>query len=300
MSQIRLSAAWFKAGVVSNFDDFAVHVSSLVNQAAPNHPDFLIFPELLTLELISFFENTESPEEYFRLASYTNAYLDLFTHLAKDKGFYIVGGSHLREINGKLYNTSHLFAPDGQVMEQRKCHLFPDEVSTTTPGDQLFVFETEKVKLSLLTCYDLEFPEAARLVSVQGAEILLSPSATASVHGYWRVRHCAQARCIENQVFVAHCSLLGAVDDTHFYGAASILTPCDGDFPEKGIAAESAFNEETIATAEIETEMLHEIRRSGAATTFNDRRWDVLNALYQFESNSPDGSKVHTNEIQGK
>jgi predicted amidohydrolase len=295
MSQIRLSAACFKAGIVDGFDDFAEHVSRLTNQAAHDRPDFLIFPELLTLEIMNSFENTESPEEYFRLASYTDAYLDLFTHLAKEKGFYIVGGSHLREFDGKLYNTSHLFTPDGQVMEQQKCHLFPDEVPTTTPGDRLAVFETEKVKLSLLTCYDLEFPEAARLVAVQGAELLLSPSATASVHGYWRVRHCAQARCVENQVFVAHCSLLGTIDDTPFYGAASILTPCDGDFPEKGIAAESAFNEEAIATADIDTDMLYEIRKSGAATTFINRRWDILDALYHFESTSPNGSKPKTN-----
>ena len=293
MSQIRLSAACFKAGVVHSFEDFAEHASRLVEQAAPNRPDFLIFPELLTLELISSFENTQSPEKYFRLASYTDDYLDLFTHLAKENSFYILGGSHLREANGKLYNTSHLFTPDGQVMEQRKCHLFPDEVPTTTPGERLEVFETDKVKISLLTCYDLEFPEAARLVTVQGAELLLSPSATASVHGYWRVRHCAQARCVENQVFVAHCSLLGTADEAPFYGAASILAPCDGKFPEKGIAAESPFNEETIATADIDTEMLYEIRQSGAATTLKDRRWDVLDALHQFESTSPDGSKVH-------
>ena len=294
MSQIRLSAACFKAGSVSGFDDFANHVLRLTDQAAHDRPDFLIFPELLTLELISSFENTKSPEVYFHLAQYTDDYLNLFTRLAKDKGFYIIGGSHLREFDGKLYNTSHLFAPDGGVLEQRKCHLFPDERPTTTPGDQLAVFETEKVKLSLLTCYDLEFPEAARLVAVQGAELLLSPSATASVHGYWRVRHCAQARCVENQIFVAHCSLLGNVDGIPFYGAASILTPCDGKFPEKGIAAESLFNEETIATAEIETDMLYEIRKSGAATTYNDRRWDVLDALYQFESTSPNGSKAHS------
>jgi len=291
MSQIRVSAACFKAGNINNFDDFAEHVLRLTNQATQNCPDFLIFPELLTYELTSFFENKESREDYFRLASYTDSYLDLFTHLAKDKGFYIVGGSHLREFNGKLYNTGHLFTPDGGVLEQRKCHLFPDEVPMTTPGDALSVIETDKVKLSLLTCYDLEFPEAARLVTVQGAELLLSPSATASVHGYWRVRHCAQARCVENQVFVAHCSLLGTVDDTSFHGAASILTPCDGDFPKKGIAAESPFNEEAIATAEIDTAMLYQIRQSGAATTLKDRRWDVLNALYQFECTSPNGSK---------
>jgi predicted amidohydrolase len=85
------------------------------------------------------------------------------------------------------------------------------------------------------------------------------------------------------------------VDKTTFYGTASILTPCDGKFPEKGIAAESPFNEEAIVTAEIDTEMLYEIRQSGAATTLKDRRWDMLEALYQFESTSPNGSKAHAN-----
>ena len=132
MSQIRLSAACFKAGVVDGFDDFAEHVSHLVEQAAPNHPDFLIFPELLTLELISSFENARSPDKYFRVASYTDAYLDLFVHLAKENSFYILGGSHLREADGKLYNTSHLFTPDGQIIEQRKCHLFPVVVGTSS------------------------------------------------------------------------------------------------------------------------------------------------------------------------
>ena len=293
MSKIRLSAVCFKAGSINGFDDFADHVSGLTDQAAKDQPDFLVFPELLTMELISSFENIEESEEYLYLMQhYTGAYLDLFTDLARDKGFYIVGGSHIREFNGKLYNVSHLFTPDGQVMEQRKCHLFPNELPTTTPGDELLVFETEKVKLSLLTCYDLEFPEAARLVSVRGAELLLSPSATASVHGYWRVRHSAQARCVENQVFAAHCSLLGSVGETSFFGASSILTPCDGEFPEKGIAAESPFNEEAIATAEVDTDMLYEIRKSGDATTFNDRRWDVLDTLHQFESTSPIGSKA--------
>ena len=68
MSQLRVSAVCFKAGIISSFDDFAEHVLRLTNQAAHDHPDFLIFPELLTYELTSFFENTESPEEYFRRA----------------------------------------------------------------------------------------------------------------------------------------------------------------------------------------------------------------------------------------
>jgi predicted amidohydrolase len=72
---------------------------------------------------------------------------------------------------------------------------------------------------------------------------------------------------------------------------ASILTPCDKGFPQKGIAAESASNEETVISAEVETDMLYEIRKAGAATTLKDRRWDMIDYLYKFESEEPTGSK---------
>jgi hypothetical protein len=126
---------------------------------------------------------------------------------------------------------------------------------------------------------------------LKGADILFSPSATLDEHGYWRVRHCAQARCIEDQVYVTHCSLLGDIGGLTFWGMASILTPCDKGFPQKGIAAESASNEEKVISAEVETDMLYEIRKAGAATTLKDRRWDMIDYLYKFESEEPSGSK---------
>jgi len=296
MAKIRLSAAGFKAGPVRSFDDFADHVVRLVNEAEKDRPDFLIFPELFTGELMNAFDEPDLPlpQKFARLAQYTDDYVHLFRPLARDKGFYIVAGSHLKEANGSFYNTSHVFTPSGKIWEQRKCHLFPVETAWTSPGDKLAVFETEKVKFSVLTCYDLEFPEAARLVTLQGADLLLSPSATLDENGYWRVRHCGQARCIEDQVFVVHCSLVGTMVGLPFWGMSSILTPCDKGFPRKGIAAEGPANEETVVTAEVETEMLYEIRRQGAATTLKDRRWDMISDLYEFERTAPNGIRLQT------
>jgi predicted amidohydrolase len=139
------------------------------------------------------------------------------------------------------------------------------------------VIPTEKAKISILICYDLEFPEAARLVTLQGAEIILSPSATLSEAGYWRVRHCAQARCIEDQVYVVHSSLLGGVglQGLEFWGNSSILTPCDVGYPRRGIAAEGSWNKEMIVSAELDIDLLHEVRERGAAPTLADRRRDL-------------------------
>jgi predicted amidohydrolase len=129
-------------------------------------------------------------------------------------------------------------------------------------------------------------------MTLRGADILISPSATFDEQGYWRVRHCGHARCIEDQVYVVHCSLLGSAAGLPLWGMASILTPCDALFPLKGIAAESPLNEETIVTADLDTELLHEHRKKGTVTTLKDRRWDVLDALHEFESRDPTGSKA--------
>jgi predicted amidohydrolase len=292
MAKVRISVVPFKAGAVSSFEDFAHHVTRLVEQAAAEEPDILVFPELFTAELLSFFEETEIIQKFARLTTYTDEYVSLFRSLARDKAFYIVGGSHLKEVEGKFYNTGHLFTPEGKVWEQQKCHLVPLERAWTAPGDELKIFETEKVKFSILTCYDLEFPETSRLMSLRGADLLISPSATFDEQGYWRVRHCGHARCIEDQVYVVHCSLLGNVAGLPLWGMASVLTPCDTGFPLKGIAAESPLNEETLITTELETELLYENREQGTVTTLKDRRWDVLDALHDFESRAPTGSKT--------
>lgn len=292
MPSIRISAAPFKAGPITSFDDFADHAARLVDQAATDEPDFLVFPELFTAELLNFFEESDIAEKFARLTQYTEPYVSLFRSLAREKAFYIVAGSHLKEVDGKFYNTAHLFTPDGEVWEQQKCHLVPFETAWTTPGKGLEVFETEKVKLSILTCYDLEFPEAARLVTLRGADLLISPSATLDEQGYWRVRHCGHARSIENQVYVVHCTLLGNLVGLPLCGMASVLTPCDTGFPMKGVAAESPWNEERVITAEVRTEQIHENRERGTVTTLKDRRWDVLEALHAFESREPKGSRA--------
>ncbi len=292
MANIRVSAVPFKAGPVSSFDDFADHVTRLVEQAAAEDPDFVVFPELFTAELLNFFEEPDIVDKFARLTTYTEDYVSLFSGLARDKAFYIVGGSHLKDVDGKFYNTGHLFTPEGKVWEQQKCHLVPFERAWTSPGDELKIFETEKVKFSILTCYDLEFPETSRLMTLRGADLLISPSATLDEQGYWRVRHCGHARCIEDQVYVVHCSLLGNVGGLPFWGMASVLTPCDSGFPLKGIAAESPLNEETVITTDLDTEMLYENREQGTVTTLKDRRWDVLEALHDFEKNEPTGSEA--------
>ncbi len=297
MSRVKISAVTFKCAPVGSFTDFADHVTRLVDEAASEDPDFIIFPELFTNELMHLVDAPDLGAKFMGIPKFTDDYLDLFAGLAKGKSVHIIGGSHFKAIGDKHFNTAHFFYPDGRVAEQPKVHLFPPEKTFTTPGEGFAVFETDKAKVAILTCYDMEFPEPARLATLAGAEILFSPSATLDPHGYWRVRHSAQARCIENQIYAVHCSLVGnwGLPGFEFQGMASIMTPCESGYPDKGIVAESPFNQEGVITGEVDTERLYEIRESGAAPTLKDRRFDLLEELYQLErKHGPEGRHSST------
>lgn len=96
----------------------------------------------------------------------------------------------------------------------------------------------------MLICYDVEFPEAARHLADAGAEIIFVPFCTDNRQGYLRVRYCAQARAIENQVYIALTGNVGNLPDVANmdiqYGQAAVLTPSDFAFARDGIAAEAA------------------------------------------------------------
>lgn len=259
----------------------------LVRQASTERPDLLVLPELLTASLLGACGQTDFVEKIRRLPAFTERYVNLFRSLAREHGISIAAGSHLTEAEGKLFNTGHLFTPEGEVHEQRKCHLVPIETAWATPGHGIRIFETKKAKVAIAICYDLEFPETCRLMTLKGADVLLCPSATLDEQGYWRVRHCGHARSVENQVYVVHSSLVGSLAGIPLWGMSSILTPCDVGFPPRGTAAESSPNEEAIVTAELDLDRLYAIREQGSVRTLEDRRRDILGELWTSVNLSP-------------
>jgi predicted amidohydrolase len=72
-----------------------------------------------------------------------------------------------------------------------------------TGGDTIQTFDTDCGKIGIVICYDVEFPELSRLMADQGMNILFVPFLTDTQNGYTRVKHCAQARAIENECYVA-------------------------------------------------------------------------------------------------
>ena len=76
-------------------------------------------------------------------------------------------------------------------------------------GERVKIFDTDAGKIGIMVCYDVEFPEIARMYADQGMQILFVPFLTDTQNGYMRVRSCAMARAIENECYVAIAGSVG-------------------------------------------------------------------------------------------
>jgi predicted amidohydrolase len=262
---------------VSDWDAFASQVSGLVNTAADYKVKLVLFPEYFTTQLLTLEDTSVPIHELIRaLAKQRDRYLELLTGLAKRHKVFIVGGTHPSLEGNKVYNDSHLFAPSGAVGVQGKVKMtrFEREEWLVSPRDQIRIFNTDIGKLGIAVCYDVEFPEIVRKMALEGMEILCVPSCTDDRHGYFRVRYCAQARAIENQLYAIHTGTIGSLPMIPAiamnYGQASILTPSDFSFARDGILAEGNTNQEQVIVGELNMDILHESRTNGTVIPLLD------------------------------
>lgn len=279
--KMRVSTVQYHLHSIRSFDEFQLQVEHYVKTAQEFGTEFLLFPEFFTTQLLSIPNAAGTASPIGELPKYTEAYRDLFRKTARDTGMHIIAGTHVVERGGHLYNTAHLFLPDGTFFEQPKLHITPTEVTewNVRGGDGFQVFRTEKATIAMLTCYDIEFPEIVRMAKARGADVIFCPSCTDDRHGFHRVRYSSHARAIENQVYVVTASTVGSLPTVDFmrlnYGQSAILSPNDIPFPPGGIVAEGVVNDDMLVTADLDLGLLYEVRERGSVTTWRDRRTDL-------------------------
>ncbi len=284
--KVRVAAVQYQVRKLQSFEDFAEQVEYFVQTASEYRADFVVFPEFLSMQLLSLPELRKLPalEGIARLADMENQFFELMSGLATSFGLHIIAGTHPVRRDGSLYNACALMFPDGHHVLQPKLHITPSEKSFwgIRGGSELRVIPTPKARVGILICYDSEFPEAARYLADQGIEILFVPYCTDDRQGYARVRYCSQARAIENQIFVVTAGIIGNLPsvpamDIH-YGQAAVFTPSDYEFSRDGIAAIADSNVETLLVADLDIHDLYRCRAAGAVRPHLDRRPD----LFQF------------------
>jgi len=286
--RVRIAAVQYLLRPIACFDDFAKQVEFFVHSAKDYHAHFVLFPEFFTMQLLSYINEPAPALAVRRLARLAPDYEALFMRLAKETGIYIIAGTHPIFQRGKVFNAAHLFTPNGQVFRQKKVHLTPTESGPYqfSRGHGLYVYHTDFGNIAILVCYDVEFPEVARVMAEAGAEILFVPSCTDGREGFCRVRYCAQARAIENQVYVAMTGTVGNLPLVPYmsanYGQAAILTPSDYFFARDGIAAEGTINQEQMVFADVDLDLLDEQRVNGSVIPLQDLIKDAYDNVVHF------------------
>ena len=238
IESVRLATVQFQARAVKDFAAFIKQVEYFVDVAADYRSDFVTFPELFSLPLLSFEKKSLTPMEAIdRLTEHRQPLVDALSEMALRYNINIIGGSHpTLTDDGDIHNVAYVCLRDGSVHAQEKIHPTPNEAYwwKIKGGDSVDVIQTDCGPIGVLICYDSEFPELARRLCDEGARILFVPFCTDSRQGYMRVRYCSQARAIENQCFVVMSGNVGnlpGVDNMDIqYAQSCIITPCDFPF----------------------------------------------------------------------
>jgi predicted amidohydrolase len=188
---------------------------------------------------------------------------------AQELGIHLVAGSIAERVEGnqKLFNTSVLIGPDGQLHARyRKIHMFDVDVGGVSyreseneePGDEIVAAAVGAslpgVTLGMTVCYDLRFPELYRILAVRGATVLTVPSAFTFETGkdHWEVL--LRARAIENQAFVVAPNQVGeAPPHYRSYGHSMIVDPW-------GVVLAEAPDGECFVAADLDLEAEERVR----------------------------------------
>jgi predicted amidohydrolase/ribosomal protein S18 acetylase RimI-like enzyme len=286
---VRVATVQFQQRMIGSFEEFVANVEYFVDVTADYRCDFVVFPELFTLQLLAFEKRKLGPAEAIEtLTEFTPRFIAAMRELAIGYNINIIGGSHpTRTDDGEIQNVAYVFLRDGSVHAQEKMHPTPNERHwwNIKGGDRVAAIQTDCGPIGVLVCYDAEFPELARRLVDEGAKLLFVPFCTDNRQGYLRVRYCAQARAIENQCYVVMSGNVGNlpnVDNMDIqYAQSCILTPCDFPFARDGIAAETTENVETVAVADLDMTDLSWARAQGTVRNLRDRRFDLYKIVWQ-------------------
>ncbi len=287
---VRLGLVQWQMRLVESIDAMMEQVEFFIDAVSGYESDFLLFPELFNAPLMAPFNHQTESDAIRSLATFTEEIKNKFVEFAISYNVNIITGSMPLYEDGNLYNVTYLCRRDGSWDIQYKIHITPNEVFYwgMIGGDKLQIFDTDCGKIGILICYDVEFPELSRLLADKGMEILFVPFLTDTQNGYNRVRHCAQARAIENECYVAIAGSVGNLPRVNNmdiqYAQSGVFTPSDFPFPTNAIATEATANTEMTLIVDVNLDLLKELHINGSVKNLKDRRTD----LYTIKWNDPD------------
>jgi predicted amidohydrolase len=188
-------------------------------EAAQGGAEFLILPEL-------FLTGYNIGDQIATVAeSWQGRSLQLAAEIAREHHIAMLFG-YIEAADGVFYNSAALIDADGQMLgNYRKIHLFgAEEQRLFTPGDRWLIQTIAGMKVGVLICYDIEFPEAVRSLALQGAELIAVPTAISPPYEFVP-QFLVPSRAIENQVFVAYVNRVGVEGNLKYFGSSQVIAP---------------------------------------------------------------------------
>ncbi len=271
---VRVASVQYAQRSIASFEAFHDQVAWWVASAAAQQADFVVLPELFTLQLLSLAQRGLATGEALALLNhYTFKTEKCLRRLATRHHINIIGGSHLMtRPNGQVENVCMVALRDGSLHHQPKTRVpsYENQQWSTVSGHLNTAIDTDCGKIGTLIGQDIESPELARRLANQGAEMLFTPYCTTQRGQYLRLRQAAQARALENDVYVILTGNTGHLQGMNglgsLYAHNAILSPCDFTYSHDGIINEAEANLEMQLLADLNLDALREKRTASLHT----------------------------------
>lgn len=189
-----------------------------IKRAYEQNADLILFPELA---LTGYFTREKTRELAENLQGRS---IRAIQEYARTYNMMIVFG--FPELIGRdVYDSAVVINHDGEILgAYQKIHLWDEETEYFSYGENFCVWDTHIGKIGIMICFDTEFPETARLLALQGAQLILAP--TANMPPFENTQRLQiPCRAIENQVFVATTNRVGSEESTRFFGESAAADP---------------------------------------------------------------------------
>lgn len=277
---MKIATAAYPLDWLDSWAQYEDKLAAWVSDAASQGADLLVFPEYGAMELATLEGANAAGDLQASIPAVSDRMEDVAAvhqKLAAEYNLYILGASAPVQAGFDLpVNRAEFYSPCGARDHQDKqiMTLFERDPWKIGAGGPLKLFDTALGKIGVLICYDSEFPLLGRALAE--ADIILMPSCTEALAGYWRVRIGAMSRAIEAQCVTVQSSVVGAAPWSTSVemniGTGGIFGPPDTGFPETGVIAEGRLSQPGWTLAEVDLKTIAEVRANGVVR--NRSHWE--------------------------
>lgn len=262
----------------AGLDDFCARIEAVAIAAKASGAECLLMPEYASMALAgAYVDRCDVGAELHAVVERAEPLVEGLRAIARRHGILLQPGSiPMRGHDGAIRNRAPLIDGAGGIafQDKRVMTRFEAERWGITPGAAPCVFETDFGRIGIAICYDCEFPLLIRAQVLAGADFVLIPACTDTMHGFNRVRLSARARALENQCFTAVAPTTGTapwsatLDENRGYACA--FGPVDRGFADDGVIARGVLDASDLLLVTLDPARLAATRADPAVRNLAD------------------------------